>query len=387
MSSSEQAPEPTMDEILASIRKIISDDEPEQGAQANAAAAEMPAAESLGDGLSGAMSEAPAVPAAAEEADDILDLTQVVQPQAETPATPEPVSHAPQPATDGPPRGDDLQAALAGSAAPNQGATHQDNVGSDIAALLAEAGVEDTLNEAGSSATGSSAEETSITEALRAMDDEEFGAAAAPVEDASMSEGGEASVAEAPDAFAAPAFTENPDDTLSTDDLSAALEATDSPVTDPLAAAEAVVDASQDLTGEAIDMPAIEMPAPETSPALEDSILAEPEVQSTEAEIQPARSEPVAQPMESDDDVLEAPSDFAAPDTSEPEIAAAAESISGDDASDTAFDAGEAAPASFEQGIKDMLKPMLSKWLDDNMERIVHDAVKEQVTSDGSTEK
>jgi cell pole-organizing protein PopZ len=71
--------EPTMEEILASIRKIISEDAPE------AAAPESPAAASP--------AEPEPTPAAPAAFDDVLELTQVV----ETPApAPEPVP-APQP--------------------------------------------------------------------------------------------------------------------------------------------------------------------------------------------------------------------------------------------------------------------------------------------------
>jgi cell pole-organizing protein PopZ len=82
MSSTERAPEPTMEEILASIRRIISEDEPSSARQPNASASQqddegLEIAEGEADDkiindiarvLSGA---APAV----EEEEDILDLT------------------------------------------------------------------------------------------------------------------------------------------------------------------------------------------------------------------------------------------------------------------------------------------------------------------------
>ncbi len=74
MSSSEQAPEPTMDEILASIRKIISDDEPGDSPQteSSAPAAPAPAEGALANELANALTDPQA---GAETADDILDLT------------------------------------------------------------------------------------------------------------------------------------------------------------------------------------------------------------------------------------------------------------------------------------------------------------------------
>jgi uncharacterized protein len=85
MSSTERAPEPTMEEILASIRRIISEDEASEADQRTAAPS--PDVEDLGNGedkvdnqtiddIARALSGAPA-PAEepAEEEEDILDLT------------------------------------------------------------------------------------------------------------------------------------------------------------------------------------------------------------------------------------------------------------------------------------------------------------------------
>jgi cell pole-organizing protein PopZ len=78
--------EPTMEEILASIRKIISEDAPEAAAPAIDAAPAVPAA--------------PAAPAASPVNDDVLELTHEVEappaPVAPPPA-PAPVSAAPAP--------------------------------------------------------------------------------------------------------------------------------------------------------------------------------------------------------------------------------------------------------------------------------------------------
>ena len=83
MSSTERAPEPTMEEILASIRRIISEDEPSSARQPNASAsqqdeeglelAEGEADDKIINDIARVLSGggAPAV----EEEEDILDLT------------------------------------------------------------------------------------------------------------------------------------------------------------------------------------------------------------------------------------------------------------------------------------------------------------------------
>ena len=162
MSSSEQAPEPTMDEILASIRKIISDDEPGETPQPEAASSmpdpadpgaladtATPAEDGLAEDLANALNDSQVgAELGAEEADDILDLTQIVE---DKPQASEPQMEVPQV--------DDLQAALgdaveAPASAPPQPApasqeapgVPDESVGDvNIASLLAEAGVQDTV--------------------------------------------------------------------------------------------------------------------------------------------------------------------------------------------------------------------------------------------------
>ena len=77
--------EPTMEEILASIRKIISEDAPEAAAPAPEAAAAAPAA--------------PAAPAALPVHDDVLELTQEVE-APPAPVAPPPPAPMPVPAED-----------------------------------------------------------------------------------------------------------------------------------------------------------------------------------------------------------------------------------------------------------------------------------------------
>lgn len=90
--------EPTMEEILASIRKIISEDsteEPAQGEQATEAVAEKPAEAAVSAPPQAEPAQAEPELAAEPEEADVLELTQEVQEEAAMPAAePEP---APEP--------------------------------------------------------------------------------------------------------------------------------------------------------------------------------------------------------------------------------------------------------------------------------------------------
>jgi cell pole-organizing protein PopZ len=92
--------EPTMEEILASIRKIISEDGPEAAAPTEAAPPPPPAA-------APAPEPAPVAPQPVPEAvhEDVLELTQEIEPAAPPPPAPEDlvfesVAPAPAPASD-----------------------------------------------------------------------------------------------------------------------------------------------------------------------------------------------------------------------------------------------------------------------------------------------
>lgn len=96
MSDKTPQSEPTMEEILASIRRIISEDEPKPG---EAVADGKPAA--AGSEPAAAAAAATAAPGDAAEADDDeLDLTEAMQasppPQAPPPQTPSPQAPSPQ---------------------------------------------------------------------------------------------------------------------------------------------------------------------------------------------------------------------------------------------------------------------------------------------------
>ena len=348
MSSSEQASEPTMDEILTSIRKIISDDEPGEAPQPEAAASETAAPEPEQDGLADDLANAlNATQAETEAADDVLDLTNVVAGQTQ----------------DESPQEDALQAAL-GDALPSQdadAATEQAAGDADISAVLAQAGIEPTAGEKPSEpqpAVASPADEliavleqddaaqpeadsteaTSITDVLAAI---EQPAAAAP--DASMDETADVSAAD-------PAPESSGDASLDTVDITPEVEAAPvdelvvvpAPEAAPEAAAPADVDAEMD-TGDIVAEAA-----------------AEPEIESVET------------PAEATDELAEPVQD-----------AAPVEEVAPAEAAAPAPAGGEG--SAFEESVKDMLRPMLSQWLDENLERIVQQEVAAANLKDGGS--
>lgn len=111
MSIPERAPEPTMDEILASIRRIIADEEPQSSPDPRPFGASSPIASSRPfgslldkrkSGFAEPNSPASEQPKAGEDEDDILDLTKVLSESgyrrpAEEPAPSETVSPDPDP--------------------------------------------------------------------------------------------------------------------------------------------------------------------------------------------------------------------------------------------------------------------------------------------------
>jgi len=351
MSSSEQAPEPTMDEILASIRKIISDDEPGETPQPEAASlmpepAEpgapvepgAPAEDGLAEDLANALNDSQV---GAEEADDILDLTQIVEDQ---PQESEAQMEVPQV--------DALQAALGdaveapASAPPQPAPASQEAPGVpdesegdvNIASLLAEAGVQDTV-----------ADIPAEPQALAGDD---------PV--AAQGQG---------DELAAP---------LAEDGLiSEALSAMEPQAGEPVA--------------EAAPQPKISAPEGTDQPAVPEI----PEVTEAAAEA-PAQED--ASYETGDDMTVEAPVedaaalasvfDEAAP-ASEAEPTSEAESVEDTSPAEEqdVSEAAQAAPAggagkTLEDSVKELLRPMLREWLDDNMERIVQDQVKDMGGTD-----
>jgi cell pole-organizing protein PopZ len=345
MSSSEQAPEPTMDEILASIRKIISDDEPGETPQPEAASSmpdpadpgaladtAMPAEDGLAEDLANALNDSQVgADLGAEEADDILDLTQIVEDQ---PQAPEPQMEAPQMEA---PQVDALQAALgdaveapAPQEAPGEPVESLGDV--DIASVLAEAGVQDTVADNLAEPQAPAGDDPV---AAQAQGDE----VAAPVtEDASISEALSALEAQPGEPVAEAALQP---ETL-------APEATEQP---------AVADVPEAAV--AVEAPAQEDASYETG----DDMMAEAPVEDAAA--------------------LASALDEAAP-ASEAEPTSEAEPVE-DTAPAEEQDMGEAAQAApaggagktLEDSVKELLRPMLREWLDDNMERIVQGEVKD----------
>jgi len=383
MSSSEQAPEPTMDEILASIRKIISDDEPGNAAQPEVAAPEAgaqetgaeeaaaPGGDALADDLANALSETQE-PARAE--DEILDLTEVVEQHAsaepgEMPA-PQPEAHSQ------PPQGEALQNALAGMGtemAPEPAAEASGET--DISALLAEAGVEDTAGEGPAEPPPPLATEAPAGDELSAIlgNAEEMAATApeaAPEGDASMAEDEFEAMteqppvtgAEGPQSFEAPAGIELPDVPLAdvvADEVATETMA-DTPGTPEAAMEEALGDVAAE-TPQPSEEPSIVMPDDQPEiPAMEPEVSVEPEGFAGAEADGLSGEELVAAAVTLD--VVEA----------EPEQNTDA---SADEETPDVLAADQESGKSLEASVKDMLRPLLREWLDDNMERIVKDEV------------
>jgi len=445
MSSSEQAPEPTMDEILASIRKIISDDETEGDAQPEVAAAEpaaaetaAPAGDGLADELANALSDAQGADsqAAVEPHDDILDLTQVVteQPAADLspePAPPEPVSQepaslepapqeaaplepaplepAPQEAAmpvvedvqlDAAPAEPEADMTAAAPVAPNvlaeieaptalegSEAPESSEGASDIAALLAEAGVQEMNDEAAPQEAPAPAgddlnaaiaqddmvvpdpvlvEETSISDALSALDQPAADAAPDSPDISAQDASFDADLVMSPEP--APAI-----------DVPSEAIAPEVSEVEPVAEVVAEIEADAGLDVQMPKLSAEETPAEiqieDVLPEPEELIIDEPAeavavladaleepapVEDVLADLEIA-VEPEAE-IEAAGDIIEAAAsidaDVEAPTTEEPE----AEASSGD-------------VRTLEDSVKELLRPMLREWIDDNMERIVQDEV------------
>ena len=384
MSSSEQAPEPTMDEILASIRKIISDDEPGSAAQPETASAEAgaqaadtpeaaaPEGDALADDLANALND---TQESAQATDDILDLTEVVEQHASAEAV---EVSAPQPeAPSQPPQGEALQNALAGMGtemAPEPAAEASGE--KDISALLAEAGVEDTAGEGPAEppppplATEAPAGDELSAILGNAEDMAATAPEAAPEGDASMAEDEFEAMtqqppemgAEGPQSFEAPAGIELPDVPLAdvvADEVATETMA-DTPGTPEAAMEEALGDMAAE-TPQPAEEPSIVMPDDQPEmPAVEPEVSVEPEGFAGAEAVGLPGEELVAAAVTLD--VVEA----------EPEQNTDA---SADEETPEALAADQESGKSLEASVKDMLRPLLREWLDDNMERIVKDEV------------
>ncbi len=426
MSSTEQAPEPTMDEILASIRKIISDDETgsesaddaqPQVAEAETAAAgpaesSEPSSDGLVDDLANALTDVQDIEAksAEQSAEDILELTQIVSeqpsdeaPSSEAAAVPEaaaPVDAAMPEASEmpeaaampetaaAPEEAAEIEAAMAEAAPAEQESFAEPEVpetseastdDSDITALLAEAGVQDMANETGAAAPQESAMPSGDELNVDLEQKETAVADPAPVEDAPISEA--VSAFEPPAAEAAPADTASEEAEQAQD---AAFDAglVSAPAAEPQASAE---------TGEALAEQASEQAPGEEAAQAEtqaEELLSEPEAPAFDEPVEAAATLSGAleglesgdpEPASSQDEasgeaqaILEAEAALKDDLPAEAEAAAAEEAAPAEEA-DIAAASGET--RTLEDSVKEMLRPMLREWLDDNMERIVQDEV------------
>jgi uncharacterized protein len=351
MSSTERAPEPTMEEILASIRRIISDDESNSAQQPSAAPQSQDDEEALelsGEGevegeaddkiindiarvLSGG---APAPVAAVEEEEDILDLTaelgglepveeelQVVEVVAE--------SEEPQPEPEFQPEPQEFGAQPEFAA---EEAAQQE----EAAASEPEAGLEAGSSEAPQPMTASEEAASALERAIAAL--------------------------RAGQLPTSPIFSYEP----------------------PAFATQA----EPAFTAQAESAPAPEA-MPESAPASEPGYEPEPEPEIALAEFEaemvaqePTMLEVVVSEPEPEADrgwEPEVPSWTAREELqSEPEYPAQ-RANGGNHQTYAAASGGEAGPKTLEDSVKDMLRPMLQRWLEENMTRVLTAALKDEL--------
>jgi len=381
MSSSEQAPEPTMDEILASIRKIISDDEPGETAQPQETASEAvtpeaatPAASAPeNDGLSGDLASAlNTAQEPTKASDEILDLTQVVEQQVSVVTEVSPAPQADRPSV--PPQGDVLQDALKGigdenASSPDAALPSSEPVSEhNFSELLAEAGVQDTPGQAPetSDASMEPPSRDDLGTVLGQAGDAAESADSGPDSDASFSAGKFETLTEPPRSAAGmpEQGVESPP----------SIELPDMPLAD--------VVADEEASGTMVDVPATE--TMKDGPA--DASMAEGSLQSEELTMKMPDLQPEALATEPE---VSAEPESTEIEVSETEVVAATAMMGAQtevamsdeqDTSDMSASA-EHGGKSLEDSVKDMLRPLLREWLDDNMERIVQDTVKDEVAS------
>ncbi|MHA1165332.1 MAG: DUF2497 domain-containing protein [Alphaproteobacteria bacterium] len=402
MSSTEQAPEPTMDEILASIRKIISDDEAgdETGgdaqpevAEVESAAAEpvepvesaapQPPGDGLVDDLANALNDVQEAEAKSDEQvpEDILDLTKIVsdQPAGDAPqeeAAPPEAAAAPEAALV-----PEAPAAPEASAEPVVPAAPEAPAGeSDIAALLAEAGVQEMADEAEAMPADSAAPSGEELNAAIEQDDTAV-AGPAPVGEASISDA--LSALDQPAAETAPAETA-PDEAAQSQDASFDADLVTSPEPAPQAPVEYGETAAPQTFEQAPEAEAVaeveaspesdaqvQVPEHDAEEAQAEVVLSEPEAPVIEEPVEAAAA--LAGALEGLTPAEEAPAGSEDEAVVEAEAAVEAEEADTDQGADVAAVSGDV--RTLEDSVKDLLRPMLREWLDDNMERIVQDEV------------
>ena len=460
MSSTEQAPEPTMDEILASIRRIIADDEADVGAKEEGSApAEpgpaAPAEHNLADDIAKALgtgAEAPAEAAPKPKEEDILELTEAdVATPPELKLPPEPAEQAPAPAT--------VTAALeAEPAVVDAEMSAEPALGAEAAAVDVAAVDATMLPDAGAEASAPAMDvsagmadlavpEAAEPEVLPVIDEPvDLSLPSQPAPEASVPEmepaapeapiAPEAELAAVPDLAAAAAALDG--------DIGGVQQQAEMP-SDAAAAAPGEPSFASDLAGHGLvlDDPVAEAapasPAPDPGPESMESIAAAepqipippvPEMPPVGAEPEPvpdagltmefqadnpadAIADPAAaleaalsdpEPVAQDLPVLEpapvaegAPAEVTEIEPEVPALEVVGEVVA--TAMPSAAIAGDAMPmeapaesasggkSSLEDTVKELLKPVLREWLDDNMERILEDAVKDELASSDLTKK
>lgn len=406
MSSTEQAPEPTMDEILASIRKIIADDDQEPAQQQpDVAAAPAPVPEppapdtgdqnaSLVDDIANALNQA-AEPAAAE--DDIFDLTKEVAEAAPADQAP-PVAPALSAEAEMPPLEPqaDSNGLAADAATLDSAAAIPESEKISPADLVPSEPQEVTSPEPAAASDilpGAPMEETALPDAATGFGNDNSSAADLAETMSNLAATLEAAGTPAPaesadlDSFG----TETPQETT---DTAPAEEVMLTPAP-ALVAEEANLDTGMAMEEASLDAPAFE---PEATAA--EAVPAEPpaadlmaDAASTlvpEAVPEPPAVEPATADLMADAASALAPEPEAA-EMAEPAAIAEPAAVEATDIAAVAMDTvpepeEAAAPAAdmgggmtLEDSVKEMLKPMLREWLDDNMQRIIEDAVKDEI--------
>jgi cell pole-organizing protein PopZ len=387
MSSTERAPEPTMEEILASIRRIISDDESSSARQRTAPQPDEDVLEG-GDGeaddevindiarvLSGSggatsqpTAEAPAVDAEYEE--DILDLTaelgglelveeveeiELVEVVAEAaseifepvPARPRPVQ---APVEASPELESEPELELVEEAAPE--------------APEAEASAPEPAPQP------KAPEAQPAQAAPKPMSASEEAASALERAIAAL-RAGQVPTSSTPFSYQPPpepAFT--------------APEPVFQPQPEPAPRSE-----PPPSIGLAPSFEAVPAPEPVSVPEPLAEAEAEPELVLTEFEVQTVEAEPVVETVTSEPQVdrlwrMRAAPDWAAQTELETEEEAEMPHVNGGETHPPY--AAASAPKSLEDSVKDMLRPMLRQWLDENMARVLTAALKDELKSNPS---
>ena len=326
MSSTERAPEPTMEEILASIRRIISDDESnsakrsavpqsqddDEALELSEGEAEDEADDKIINDIARVLSGGAAAPVEAAEEEDILDLTAELgglEPVEEEVEAVELVAEAEAPAPEFLPEPQQLEPAPESEAAP---AAPEPEVAADPA---------QASQPLSASEEAASALERAIA-ALRA--------------------------GQLP---TSPIFSYEPPPFATPAEPAPAPE----PVAGPMAQAPEPVFAPEGEPELTLTEFEAEMVAQE--PSILDVVVSEPE---------PERGwEP------------EVPS-WAAREQPQPEPEYPAQRANGGN-HQTYASGGEAGPKSLEDSVKDMLRPMLQRWLDENMTRVLTAALKDEL--------